>query len=463
MSNTLFGDYALDGNSGIQNSAFGTSSISNSNSGNYNSGLGAFSLANNTTGSCDTSVGTNSLLKNTSGTYNTAIGTAAMCYNTTGNLNTALGSNALETNTIGEENTAVGVQALYSNISGDANTAVGYSALQNTTGSNNTALGNSAYKNGEYSNSTAIGYDTVVTASNQVVLGTIAETLIVPGINKSTVPVTPSASGSILFVPNNAEQSSLYITDSSGNIWYSPTFIQTIHTPPSTFAYGSCEYNGAKCTQNQWLTMPVSTISNTSLATINSNGGLVFNKTGIYTLTTNLSFNGYLSTQTDYVLAFGYSTAVNSNTSSHVLQGALNTINGGIMFNDNNTNYINSSTVPLVLNMDAIGGRGNYENGMSSSNYGANMAAITNVSNTLAITGAPIIALLPNYSSGGSSFPGTGTTGENNNFGLNCVNCMMYILAGSVIYNNITIATPSSGDNIGAFGNITVQLMELIN
>jgi hypothetical protein len=80
-------------------------------------------------------------------------------------------------------NTAYGYQALLSNTTGANNTAIGYQAGDtNTTGSNNTYLGALADATGiAFSNSTAIGYNALITASNQIVLGTSMETINIPG------------------------------------------------------------------------------------------------------------------------------------------------------------------------------------------------------------------------------------------------------------------------------------------
>jgi hypothetical protein len=93
----------------------------------------------------NTALGSSALQQNT-GIANTALGTTALLQNTTGNNNTAVGSSALQQSTTGKNNTAVGANALFSNTAGgDDNTALGFNALgQNTTGTNNTALGRSA-------------------------------------------------------------------------------------------------------------------------------------------------------------------------------------------------------------------------------------------------------------------------------------------------------------------------------
>jgi hypothetical protein len=108
-----------------------------------NLGVGLFALENNT-GQQNTAVGAGALLSNTFGSYNVAVGNDALNGNVLGSYNTAIGELALIYNS-GGENTAVGSQALQSNTTGSNNTAVGYNALfSNTKGGDNIALGQSA-------------------------------------------------------------------------------------------------------------------------------------------------------------------------------------------------------------------------------------------------------------------------------------------------------------------------------
>lgn len=126
-------------------------------------------------GTNNTSFGVNALNPAVSGTFNTAMGSAALQNLTTGARNVAVGSVSLSANSSGNENTAVGVDALSFNDTGNNNTAVGRRAMGNTgavsTGSNNTALGYFAYSTGDFSNSTALGANTIITASNQIRVG----------------------------------------------------------------------------------------------------------------------------------------------------------------------------------------------------------------------------------------------------------------------------------------------------
>ncbi len=186
--------------------------------------------------SSNTALGVDALKANTTGNNNTAVGYASMRNNVASSQNTSLGINALFKqqnsgksdgnggwlNNLGD-NTAIGFSALYwnngsgqdssGNLSGAWNTAVGLNALYfNTTGYYNTAIGlqagvyfNSSEPNGggprtankctflgaesrstysDPSQSTAIGYNSVITANNQIMMGTNKETVNIPGVIK---------------------------------------------------------------------------------------------------------------------------------------------------------------------------------------------------------------------------------------------------------------------------------------
>ena len=141
----------------------------------------------------DTSVGQNT--SNTSvGYYSTAIGYGTLLYNKTKTQNTAVGMIALGgSNPIGNNNTAIGYGA--GNFSttgtlGEGNTFIGYGSSYDFSG-------------GTIDQSTAIGYRAIVTASNQIMLGTTAENVVCPG-NISL----PSVSGFI-------DQGNIYYGDNS--------------------------------------------------------------------------------------------------------------------------------------------------------------------------------------------------------------------------------------------------------
>lgn len=145
-----------------------------------NTAVGHGALKENTTGAYNVAVGNRALIANTEGGDNVAVGTRALEANTTGYNNTALGSGTLQNNFGNYGNTACGANAINGTMSGSGNnTAVGGNAMQNINGSNNTALGSNAGPPNTFvlmNNTTSIGSNATVSASNQICLGTVANT-----------------------------------------------------------------------------------------------------------------------------------------------------------------------------------------------------------------------------------------------------------------------------------------------
>jgi hypothetical protein len=177
---------------------------------------------------------------------NTAIGLNALYYNTTGNYNTALGLAPLYNNLTGSYNTGVGYYALL-NTRASNNTAIGdFAGNTNNTGSNNTYLGYGADANAStYGNSTAIGANAIITASNQIVLGTSMETVSVPGtitvskdimVNGLTIGeggnsvATNTATGYLALAAN--------LTDVSNNSAFGNQSLRTNTTGSNNSAFG---------------------------------------------------------------------------------------------------------------------------------------------------------------------------------------------------------------------------------
>ncbi len=236
LSNTACGYYALTFNTtGFENTACGYYALQNNTTGNSNTACGYYAL-HNTTSNYNTACGYYALRSNTIGYDNTAVGVSALNANTTGNYNTACGYYALYANTTGIYNTAVGISALQNN-TGNYNTSLGVSAGQKqTTNSNNTFLGSYTdldYSTNSWSNSTAIGYGAKITASNQIVLGTSAETIVVPGYVYSSygkaTPVTISSLVSILFTD--------FLPPLTGAYWYFYSIVSDVYTTNVTSPY----------------------------------------------------------------------------------------------------------------------------------------------------------------------------------------------------------------------------------
>ena len=123
-----------------------------------------------------------SLLANTTGNHNSAVGLNAMISNVTGTNNAGFGDGALYSST-NDNNTGMGMISLISLQTGLNNTGLGYNSGKNLySGTNNTFLGaNTSSSLTNLSSSTAIGYNAQVTTSNQIVIGTAAESTYIPG------------------------------------------------------------------------------------------------------------------------------------------------------------------------------------------------------------------------------------------------------------------------------------------
>ena len=128
--------------------------------------------------------GYNSSLAQTGTTHNTAFGNHTMIdtTSTTRDGNSAFGELALTSIITANNNTGLGHNALRSITSGSNNTQVGMTtsalAANLTTASNNTLIGHQASVSGTgISGATAIGKDAQATVSNDIVLGTMSNTV----------------------------------------------------------------------------------------------------------------------------------------------------------------------------------------------------------------------------------------------------------------------------------------------
>ena len=202
-NSTAIGAYALSVNNvvGGNNTAIGFNALK-SHIGGFCTAVGGGTLQNNTTGYMNVGVGSGPLTANTTGSYNVAMNWGALGSNTIGNDNVAIGKQALSANQNGSNNIGIGTLAMQGTTSSSNNTAVGYRALvYSSTGNSNTAYGYLAGQNNStgsfntyigygadlpafgatWSNSTAIGANAMITASNQITLGTAAERVYMPG------------------------------------------------------------------------------------------------------------------------------------------------------------------------------------------------------------------------------------------------------------------------------------------
>jgi hypothetical protein len=183
-TNTSTGALVVSGGAGIVGNVFIGGNIIMTNVNNNSTRFGYLAL-NANVGSNNTGFGASALTAN-SGNNNTAIGTSAIALNT-GSDNTSVGYNSISFSGSGVQNTAVGSFALYK-VTGSGNSGFGISSgLSITTGQYNTCIGGYADAtliSATYS--TAIGFNSRITASNQIVLGTATEFVSIPGTTVST-------------------------------------------------------------------------------------------------------------------------------------------------------------------------------------------------------------------------------------------------------------------------------------
>lgn len=182
-ANSFFGlNSGLSNTTGASNSFFGRGSGFGNTTGVDNAFFGRSAGFSNTTGTNNAFFGRSTGLANTIGTFNSFFGSLTGDSNTTGNNNTFVGAAAGSANTSGNANTFIGLQAGEGSTTGDDNVFIGTNAgNSNTTGSTNTYLGYNAKGNAAITNATAIGANAFVSQSNQIMLGTDVNVVLVPG------------------------------------------------------------------------------------------------------------------------------------------------------------------------------------------------------------------------------------------------------------------------------------------
>ena len=285
-NNLAIGYRALRGtagtNTGTYNVAIGEDSLLAITFGSYNTALGYRALYANATGDNNIAIGYGSLIANTGGGNNVAVGNNALSKLTVQSNSVGVGTNALFANT-GSNNTAIGDAVLYGQVgssTGSSNTGVGSGALSSittgannvavgrnagtsgtaiTTGSNNTFVGYQAQADGNgYSNSTALGSGAVITASNQVVLGTTNETVVIPRITRFLSPPVYSRT-------NTTTQS---IGNTSDVLVLFPSLVSGSST------YTGLTYSAGTFTNSNSYSIAVS-ITATLIFAVNTTGGRV--------------------------------------------------------------------------------------------------------------------------------------------------------------------------------------------
>lgn len=271
---------------------------------------------------------------------NNAIGYGALV-NSKATNNTAIGFYALPTVTTGGNNTAIG------NSAGGVNAGVGI-----TTGTNNTFLGanTNILSTGQeaVTKSTAIGHEAIITASNQIVLGTSTESVVIPArkiiglvtnVSSSFTPtfplseiynITPSLSGSAIVITlpapiagNVGAVTTFRITSignanvsltGSANIFPSTTTVgsssHTIYTGGTSVLFSATSTTASITSTTLTLsggTPPTLTVGTLITGTGVTAGTIV---TAILSATTYTINKGQTSTPTNYILP----TALTSHT-----------------------------------------------------------------------------------------------------------------------------------------------------
>lgn len=182
--------YDPDNTASEHNTFIGYQTGKATNSGRDNVAVGTLSLTKNTTGDFNTAVGDETLENNTFGSRNTAIGNDALRQNTSGGNNTAIGQTALVSNSSGINNTAVGINAGLTNQTGSNNVFIGVNSDANSTSSNlSIAIGRNSIISG--SSATAIGHEATATANEAIAIG---DNALVDGGSNSGIAIGKNAS-----------------------------------------------------------------------------------------------------------------------------------------------------------------------------------------------------------------------------------------------------------------------------
>ncbi len=212
--------------------------------------IGAEAGRLNTNNLNNTMVGYQANYNATTGSFNSYLGLQCAYYQE-GGANTAVGSNAFQgvsttvgtginncafgraslfVNTSGNYNNAFGRDSLNSNSSGSNNVAIGWlSGKNNTIGGNNTFLGTNSgidVSGNAWNASTAVGQNSLITASNQIMLGglnsTIYPTVFIPSGNLTVGGTYRTGSYNVDITGNLNATTGLFVGGSNINTIYQP-------------------------------------------------------------------------------------------------------------------------------------------------------------------------------------------------------------------------------------------------
>ncbi len=260
---TIVGNTGNSTNAGIENVFVGSNAGHTNTNGYQNTFLGSYTGYLNTTGAFNVFLGDQAGYSNTTAQFNTMVGSESGWQNTASS-NTLIGSLTGWNLKTGATNTFVGVSTGYHDSSGSHNVMVGYNAGQyNFAGSNNTYLGDysgtgdtvgtrnlllgyiAIVATGHLSNAAAIGANSVVSASNSMVLGSIN------GVNNATSDVNVGIGTTAPLQKFNVGNGNILLSRTGTNA-PSQLQLQGTSTGLSTFA------SGAQGTTSINYTLPIS-------------------------------------------------------------------------------------------------------------------------------------------------------------------------------------------------------------
>ena len=328
--------------------------------------LGALAGAANTTGTNNTFIGAQAGLNTTSGSGNTAIGNGAGKANTTGqssvfvgngaglnstgSFNCFLGSNTGLGVTTGANNTFVGHNSGAATTIGAGNVCLGANAGQTAVlGSNNTLLGTNTdiFLSG-ITNATAIGDRATVSASNSMVLGSVA------GSNGATSTVNVGIGviapadrlhvvGNIRMVDGNQSAGKVLTSDANGRASWQAL-------PAGTIDWGLSGNAGTNPNTNFIGTTDAVDFrirtANTNRITVSSAG-----KVGIGNIaaSTSLQVNGGFAMEAGAILSLGAGTSL-------ITVGDRSFVRASALLNPTALNFTNGLVVGQMLLVQNAGG-----------------------------------------------------------------------------------------------------------
>ena len=297
VRNIGIGDCFQSLDTGNDNTCIGSLSLNALTSGSENFCLGGLSLRGCSSGSFNVAIGVQ-CLPNTNGIGNIGIGryVGGGVY---GDVNTYIGYFAAVNSQLGSNNTGIGAYCFNGLNNGSANTAIGTGAGNHDLGSsldmdNNTFIGAGAQMSGgtTFSGSTAIGYNSRITASNNIFLGTATEpTNVMGGLVIPAGGLTATATQTITFGSNAPTMSGANIA--SGTIPVSAVAGGVVNTTTNQTVGGIKTFSsppvmsGASITSS---TIPVSAIA----------GGVVDITTNGQQISGRKDFNGFDNTVPNY-------------------------------------------------------------------------------------------------------------------------------------------------------------------